>query len=157
MASRLTIRAFLFYCVVHLCHVSLACVFMLNGWTPLSVYDRSALAEIVAVGEVLRTFRHIRTKHGTFSAEVRFFTVHKGVELVREVQRTSKNKNGPVVFNVSNFGDKGMCYADVRKGELYVFFLTMFKGRLSAKYDDIFGAVADYTEDNEKQVLDYLG
>ena len=62
-----------------------------------------------------------------------------------------------MVFNVSNFGDKAMCYADVTQGELYVLFLTVFEGRLSAKYDDIFGAAADYTEDNEKQVLDYLG
>jgi hypothetical protein len=61
------------------------------------------------------------------------------------------------VYNVSNFGDKAMCYADVTAGESYLLFLTLYEGRLSAKYDDIFGAAADYNDENEKQVLDYLG
>lgn len=156
MAFRVRMRCLLFYCLVHVSHVSLACILLLNGWTPLSVYDRSALSDIVASGEVLRTFKDVRTEHGTYSAEVRLFTVHKGVGLVREVQQRIGG-TGSMVFNVSNFGDKASCYADVTKGELYVLFLTVFEGRLSAKYDDIFGAAADYTQENEKQVLDYLG
>ncbi|XP_070174926.1 uncharacterized protein [Littorina saxatilis] len=159
MTLRVNIRCLLFYCLVHMSHVSLACILLLNGWTPLSVYDRSALADIVASGEVLRTFKESRTEHGTYSAEIRLFTIHKGAEFVRQAKGSfdSGRTGSGMVFNVSNFGDKATCYADVTDGELYVFFLTLFQGRLSAKYDDIFGAVADYTEDNEKQVLDYLG
>ena len=59
--------------------------------------------------------------------------------------------------NVTNLGDKTLCYADVTAGERYVLFLTPFQGRLSAKYDDLFGAAADLTRDSERQVLDYLG
>jgi hypothetical protein len=213
----------------------------------------------VATGEVLRTFKDVRTEHDTYTAEVRLMVVHKGKELVRKVSsgegggdvvpastgtkksptsssssssssatpaeaaaegaeskassssqpssKSSKSSSAKSsspsssksssatsslpsgvrnydynsedssfssasrgffnsaaayyvtnnVYNVSNFGDKAMCYADVTAGETYLFFLTLYEGRLSAKYDDIFGAAADYNDENEKQVLDYLG
>ena len=50
-----------------------------------------------------------------------------------------------------------MCYSNVQEGESYILFMTNFEGALSAKYDDIFGAVADYNEKNEAQVLQALG
>lgn len=155
MAGKVSARCFIFYVLVHLSHVSLACILLLNGWAPLSVYERSSQTEIVATGEVLRTFKDILTEVGTYSAEVELRTIHKGADLVLEVQRAS-GQDGHV-FNISNFGDKAMCYADVNAGDYYILFLTVFQNRLSAKYDDIFGAVADYTQENEQEVLDYLG
>ncbi|PVD35983.1 hypothetical protein C0Q70_02953 [Pomacea canaliculata] len=154
MAGKVSARCFIFYVLVHLSHVSLACILLLNGWAPLSVYERSSQTEIVATGEVLRTFKDILTEVGTYSAEVELRTIHKGADLVLEVQRAS-GQDGHV-FNISNFGDKAMCYADVNAGDYYILFLTVFQNRLSAKYDDIFGAVADYTQENEQEVLDYL-
>ena len=61
------------------------------------------------------------------------------------------------LYNVSNFGDTNACYANVDRGDDRVFFLTLFNDRLSAKYDDLFGAVADRTTDNEDEILDALG
>ena len=58
---------------------------------------------------------------------------------------------------MSNFGDEVMCYSNVQEGESYILFTTNFEGALSAKYDDIFGAAADYNEKNEAQVLQALG
>ena len=61
------------------------------------------------------------------------------------------------LYNVSNFGDTNACYADVNAGDELVFFLTVFNDRLSAKYDDLFGAVAERTRDNENEILRSLG
>ena len=61
------------------------------------------------------------------------------------------------VYNISNFGDSNACYADVHRGDELVFFLTLFDGKLSAKYDDLFGAVAERTADNEHEILRALG
>jgi len=61
------------------------------------------------------------------------------------------------LYNISNFGDTNACYADVNEGDERMFFLTVFNNRLSAKYDDLFGAVAERTMDNEDQVLQTLG
>ena len=58
---------------------------------------------------------------------------------------------------MSNFGDEVMCYSNVQEGESYILFMTNFEGALSAKYDDIFGAAADYNVKNEAQVLQALG
>jgi len=61
------------------------------------------------------------------------------------------------LYNISNFGDTNACYADVNEGDERLFFLTVFNNRLSAKYDDLFGAVAERTIDNEAEVLQILG
>ena len=61
------------------------------------------------------------------------------------------------LYNISNFGDTNACYADVDAGDERLFFLTVFDNRLSAKYDDLFGAVADRTIDNEDEILKTLG
>lgn len=157
MSPRGGTKCFVFYCLVHLSHLSLACILLLNGWSPLTVYERSSLADIVAVGEVLHAFKNVRTNAGTYTAEVRVLTVHKGAQLIQDVLSKAGGLATASVFNISNFGDKAMCYADVRHGEMYIFFLTVFRNRLSAKYDDVFGAAAEFSEENERQVLDYLG
>ena len=61
------------------------------------------------------------------------------------------------LYNISNFGDRNACYADVDAADARVFFLTLFDGRLSAHYDDLFGAVADWTADSEQEILHALG
>ena len=50
-----------------------------------------------------------------------------------------------------------MCYSNIQEGEAYILFMTDFEGKLSAKYDDIFGAASDYNEKNQAQVLQALG
>jgi len=61
------------------------------------------------------------------------------------------------LYNISNFGETSSCYASVQSGDRRVFFLTLFRGRLSAQYDDLFGAVADWSADNERDILHALG
>ena len=82
-------------------------------------------------------------------------SVLKGGELLDDIERAPGSRRN--VYNVSNFGDKTMCYADVAEGETYLLFLTLFGGRLSAKYDDLFGAAADYDDESEAEILAAIG
>jgi hypothetical protein len=50
-----------------------------------------------------------------------------------------------------------MCYSEVEKNELYILFLTQFDGKLSAKYDDLFGAVEKFSSESEHRILRALG
>ena len=136
--------------------ISFSCIYLLNGWMPMSVYNRTAFADVVLSAHVIRTFkaREFRTAAQTYSAEVKIMDIYKGNNLLRNLPVKVKE---PKVYNISNFGDRKMCYADVMEGDSYIFFLTTYKERLSAKYDDIFGAAAKYTEYNIREVLDQVG
>ncbi len=61
------------------------------------------------------------------------------------------------IHNVSNLGDRALCYSDVTSQERYILFLAIFNQGLSAKYDDLFGAAVDFSQENENQVLQALG
>jgi len=65
------------------------CILLLDGWSPMTAGQRAGLADIVAVGEVRRTFKsedHQRRPssdaEATYSAEVRLSDVFKGRRLV---------------------------------------------------------------------------
>ncbi|XP_041372324.1 uncharacterized protein LOC121385635 isoform X2 [Gigantopelta aegis] len=148
--------AYVFGCLILLENLtlSLACIMLLNGWTPLTVYQRTEYADIVVSGYVLEAFKETRSDSETYAAQIQLLTIYKGGDVVNTISPVLGNSK---VYTVSNFGDKSMCYADVDVGSSYIFFLTVYRGRLSAKYDDIFGATAELTKDNEQQVLDYLG
>jgi len=75
---------------------------------------------------------------------------------LRQLVTSSWPREGRV-YNISNFGDTNACYADVHERDEKLFFLTVFNNRLSAKYDDLFGAVADRTNNNEDDILRALG
>ncbi|KAI0228321.1 hypothetical protein LSAT2_021197 [Lamellibrachia satsuma] len=129
-----------------------ACILLLNGWEPLSLRERAVLAEVVVGARTLATYKEERTPEArTYTATFRIFSVLKGGDLLDTIDREPGSRRN--VFNVSNFGDKTMCYADVVDGESYLLFLTLFGGRLSAKYDDLFGAAADYDDDSEAEIL----
>ena len=122
----------------------------------MSVYNRTAFADVVVSAHVIRTFkaREFRTVAQTYSAEVKILDVYKGNKLLRKIPVTVRS---PKLYNISNFGDRKMCYADVMEGDSYILFLTTYKERLSAKYDDIFGAATKFTEYNVREVLDQVG
>lgn len=122
----------------------------------MSVYNRTAFADVVISANVIRTFKaqEFRTAAQTYTAEVNILEVYKGKKLFRQIPVTVKDSK---VYNISNFGDRKMCYADVMEGDSYIFFLTIYQDRLSAKYDDIFGAVTKFTEYNVREVLDQVG
>lgn len=132
----------------------LGCILLLNGWTPKSTQERTTLADIVFAGFVRRTYKYDRTSDHTYSAEISTIRVHKGQDLLEAVSSVGGDRN---VYNMSNFGDKVMCYADIDDGGTYLFFATTYDGRLSAKYDDIFGAATVYSEDMENDILEALG
>ncbi|KAK3607618.1 hypothetical protein CHS0354_034669 [Potamilus streckersoni] len=142
--------------LTHFIPFTFSCILLLNGWTPLSVYERTELADIVLSAHVKRAFKewNQRTTAQTYYAEVEILQVYKGVELLGQILVNAQNRR---LSNVTNFGDKKMCYADVMEGERYILFLTTYKQRLSAKYDDIFGAAAEYTQYNVRQVIAQLG
>ena len=142
------------FILFHLVPLSFSCIYLLNGWMPMSVYNRTAFADVVLSAHVVRTFkaREFRTAANTYSAEVKILDVYKGSRLLHEIPVPVNEPEK--IYNISNFGDRKMCYADVMEGDSNIFFLTTYKGRLSAKYDDIFGATAKYTEYNVQEVLD---
>ncbi|XP_061178253.1 protein kinase C-binding protein NELL2-like [Saccostrea echinata] len=129
-----------------------ACILLLNGWAPLSVYNRTLLADVVVSGYVHETYKDLRSKDFTYSAKIELITIYKGQQLVEKLTPVSKN-----TFVISNFGDKKMCYADISEDEIYILFLTIYKERLSAKYDDIFGAATELTKTKEEEILTQLG
>lgn len=128
------------------------CILLLNGWTPMSVYNRTLLADVVVSGFVHETYKDFRSQDLTYSAKIELVTVYKGQELVDNLTSVAKN-----TFVISNFGDKKMCYADIQENEMYILFLTVYKRRLSAKYDDIFGAATELTKPREEEILTHLG
>lgn len=128
------------------------CILLLNGWTPMSVYNRTLLADVVVSGFVHETYKDFRSQDLTYSAKIELVTVYKGQELVDNLTSVAKN-----TFVISNFGDKKMCYADIQENEMYILFLTVYKQRLSAKYDDIFGAATELTKPREEEILTHLG
>ena len=144
-------------CLLNMSHMSVACILLLNGWKPLSVVDRTSRAPIVLVGDVLTTYKAVRTKHQTYTSMVQVHVVHKGLERLKSIRKSHATNSYPVVYNISNFGDRSQCYADVTKEGSYIFFLTIYEGRLSAQYDDIFGAAAIFNTEQEKVILDSLG
>ena len=94
----------------------------------------------------------------TYTAEVAIVRVLRGQHLLADIPAISDDEYGERrVYNVSNFGDKIMCYADVDEGATYVLFVTTYDGRLSAKYDDIFGAATRYNDDAENEALEAQG
>ena len=130
------------------------CILLLNGWQPLSVQERAYLADVVVTGRALATYKNNRTEAKTYSAKFRIIDVLKGREILHEATGESV---GYGVYNISNFGDRVMCFADVTAGETYILYLTTFQNHLSAKYDDIFGAAVKYSVQSEEAVLLALG
>ena len=133
---------------------TLGCILLLNGWTPKTVGERAVLADMVLTAYVRRAYKHERRADHTYSAELSVLRVLKGQHILDLIPPLPA---GPTFYNMSNFGDKVMCYAEVDEGETYVLFATTYEGRLSAKYDDIFGAVAEYSSETEDLVLGALG
>jgi len=133
-----------------------SCIYLLNGWTPMSVSNRTLRADVIISGHVIRTFKErvYRTDAMTYTATVKLLDVFKGKRLLRNILTEEGTKN---VYNISNFGDRKMCYADVDDEKSYIFFLTTYRQRLSAKYDDIFGATAKLTDVNVQEIRDHVG
>ncbi|KAH3705223.1 uncharacterized protein LOC127860408 isoform X2 [Dreissena polymorpha] len=134
----------------------LSCIYLLNGWTPMPIFNRTARADVVIHGHVLKTYKEIehRTDAMTYTSTVKMLDVYKGKKLLRNILTPSVSQN---IYNISNFGDRKMCYADVTEGKDYILFLTTYKQRLSAKYDDIFGASAKYSDSNAQEVMQQVG
>lgn len=129
------------------------CILLLNGWQPLPLGERAILADVVVSADCIQTFKELRTEDAnTYFALFHIKDVIKGQNIISDI-KTSQDD----FCNVTNFGDKTMCYSDVSEGESYLLFLTVFEGGLSAKYDDLFGAVTDQTTANEEEILTALG
>lgn len=140
-------------------HFCVSCILLLNGWAPLSVGERTDLADIVAVGRALRSFKDQRTPDSnTYTAQFVFLSVPKGSRHLQQIPYdTIAMETGLTRYNVTNFGDRNACYADVTDGEEYVIFMTMFERHLSAKYDDLFGSLQERTREAEEEVYEALG
>lgn len=137
------------------------CILLLNGWEAVPLKERVDLADIVVSGRVQATYKNIRSSSGTYKADVAILSVYKGEQKLKTVDAKLKTlrttTNQYPVYSISNFGDKISCYADIQTGEAYVFFLTIFQGHLSGKYDDIFGAALQMSDEVDSQILQILG
>ena len=59
--------------------------------------------------------------------------------------------------NVTQFGDKAQCFSPVSPQKYYIVFAEMRANQLVAKYDDLFGAAADWTQQSEERVWSGVG
>lgn len=60
-------------------------------------------------------------------------------------------------INVTNFGDKSQCHVSVTSQKYYVVFAEKVGNTVVAKYDDLFGATADWSPENENRVWAGVG
>jgi hypothetical protein len=60
-------------------------------------------------------------------------------------------------MNVTQFGDKSQCFSPVSPQKYYIVFAEMRANQLVAKYDDLFGATADWTQQSEERVWSGVG
>ncbi|XP_068085912.1 uncharacterized protein [Anabrus simplex] len=74
----------------------------------------------------------------------------------RSVRNNSVSKLS-LRINVTKFGDKSQCANSVQSQKYYIVFAERRDGELSAKYDDLFGATIDWSEDNEDLVWTGVG
>jgi hypothetical protein len=59
--------------------------------------------------------------------------------------------------NVTQFGDKAQCFSPVAPQNYYIVFAEMRANQLVAKYDDLFGAAADWSQESEERVWSGVG
>lgn len=59
--------------------------------------------------------------------------------------------------NVTHFGDKVQCFPPVGPQNNYIVFAEMRANELVAKYDDLFGAAADWSKESENRVWTGVG
>nr|XP_054749959.1 uncharacterized protein LOC129255640 [Lytechinus pictus] len=103
----------------------------LPGFEPISVEKRTALADVIISGTVLRVHRHQRAWDSTYPANVLVADVYKGYELFDnatslpedEIQAEYRSYY-PHVYRIDRFGDQRLCWDDVIPGKNYVFYLT---------------------------------
>ena len=120
----------------------------------MSAGDRAKLVKVVFVGKVVDVYAtDIQTQ--TYAAEFEIFRILKGERIVNDVLEMH---HGPTV-KVYGFGEKRLCYSEVYTGEIHLVFMVIEpKSRLLvARYDDIFGATAPVTVENENEILNALG
>ncbi|XP_014783058.1 uncharacterized protein LOC106878382 [Octopus bimaculoides] len=158
VSCHLAILLWICFVVVCLSNQTNACILLLNGWEAAPLRERVDLAEVVVSGRVEAAYKLNRTKSGTYSADVRILTVYKGEDYLKNVSKTlSQTSNLNSTYLISNFGEQISCYADVDSGKKYIFFLTVYEGHLSGKYDDIFGAADKFSEELDAKIMKILG
>jgi hypothetical protein len=59
--------------------------------------------------------------------------------------------------NVTQFGDKAQCFSPVAPQNYYIVFAEMRANQLVAKYDDLFGAAANWSLESEERVWSGVG
>jgi hypothetical protein len=59
--------------------------------------------------------------------------------------------------NVTRFGDKAQCFPPVEPQTNYIVFAEMQANQLVAKYDDLFGAATDWSQESENRVWTGVG
>lgn len=143
------------------------CIARTDGWSPMTITDRTRRADVVISALARHTYKHDSASEDTYTAEFRLLDVLKGTRVLRAVRPDAMtngrrvNASSPMsgrVYNISNFGEKALCYSSVVAGQSYILFLTTGPdGRLEVQYDDIFGGAAEWSESNVKLVLKGVG
>lgn len=138
-----------------------ACIQMLDGWKQVGLEERAKRAPIVFHGLAIEA-----TPEGdnSFLYSVQFWmiNIYKGSESVAALLNLDPGSGG--VFNlrdrrinVTGFGDKSNCHGTVAPQKYYIIFCEMRGNELVAKFDDLFGATADWSEKNEERVWHGIG
>ena len=142
------------FTVVDICQ---PCIVLLDGWKQKTVSERARLAKVVFLGKTIRRYPTQTMFDDTkaYAADFKIIRLLKGREIMKEVLETHAS---PYV-KVYGFGEKKRCLVDVHPGETYLVFMVYHNSSRSliARYDDVFGATAPATNENEKEILAELG
>ena len=120
-------------------------------WEKRSAEDRAARSDIVVVGYVTKSYKHLADSNTNYAVEFKIIRTIKGEDQIATVPHDSSLERG--VYNITNFGSIGMCFADINMEHVYMLFLQIVDDHLSAHYTDLFGAAEVWTMSMEDRVV----
>ncbi|XP_067012191.2 uncharacterized protein [Anabrus simplex] len=140
--------------------LSHSCIQLLDSWKQVSVEERARKAQVAFHGLAINTTPD--SNRDTYSAQFWIINVYKGADTVASLLQIDPGSGG--VFNVrdrrinvTKFGDDPQCSHVVQSQKYYIVFAERHNNELTAKYDDLFGATIDWTEENEDLVWTGVG
>lgn len=152
--QRTVLAAVILFTFVDVCQ---PCIPLLDGWKQKSVGERAKLAKVVFVGKTVRRYPSQRMVDQTevYAADFKIIRLFKGQQIIEEILEMYPS---PYV-KVYGFGEKRRCLVEVYPGETYLVFMVYHNSSrmLIARYDDIFGATAPATEENQNEILAEIG
>lgn len=127
-------------------------------WEQLPPEVRAAKSDIVVVGYVTKSFKHLADHNTNYAVEFKIIRTLKGEEQIEALPPRDSQSTKDNLYRITNFGSMLKCFADVNDAHVFMLFLQVVDDHLSAHYSDLFGASEIWTMQMEdKVILENLG